>query len=58
MIFSFPVDNFLLNKEKKTVNIQNGDGVIIGANAVVTHDVPSNSIVGGVLAKIWGSVEE
>lgn len=29
-----------------------GDGVIVGCNAVVTHDVPPNSIVGGVPAKV------
>lgn len=29
-----------------------GDNVIIGANAVVIHDVPSNCSVGGVPAKI------
>lgn len=32
------------------VNI--GNNVIIGANAVVTHDIPDNAVVGGVPAKI------
>lgn len=29
-----------------------GDNVKIGANAVVTHNIPSNTVVGGVPAKI------
>lgn len=31
-----------------------GDNVIIGANAVVTHDIPSNSVVAGIPAKVIG----
>ncbi|TKA91041.1 serine acetyltransferase [Halopseudomonas bauzanensis] len=37
--------------------IQVGDNVIIGANAVVVKDVPSNSIVAGVPAKVIKSVD-
>ena len=33
-------------------NIRIFDNVIIGANSVVIHDVPSNCSVGGVLARI------
>lgn len=29
-----------------------GNNVTIGANAVVTHDVPDNAVVGGIPAKI------
>lgn len=29
-----------------------GDDVVVGANAVVVHDVPNNAIVGGVPARI------
>lgn len=38
-------------------DISIGDNVIIGANAVVIEDVPSNSIVAGVPAKIIKSVD-
>lgn len=33
-------------------NVRVGDNAIIGANAVVTKNVPKNAIVGGVPAKI------
>ena len=33
-------------------NIKIGDNVIVGANAVVTHDIPNNAIVGGIPARI------
>lgn len=35
-----------------------GDNVIIACNAVVTHNVPSNTIVGGVPARMIESIEE
>ena len=35
-----------------------GDGAIVGANAVVTKDVPENSIVAGIPAKIMRRVKE
>lgn len=35
----------------KSVKI--GDNVIIGANSVVTHDIPSNSVAYGVPAKSY-----
>lgn len=31
-----------------------GDGVIVAAGAVVTKDIPSNVVVGGVPAKVIG----
>ena len=33
-------------------DIHVGDNSIIGANAVVVHDVPNNSVVGGIPAKV------
>lgn len=39
----------------KHINI--GDDVIIGANAVVTKDIPSNSIAVGIPAKIKSRME-
>ena len=33
-----------------------GDNVIIGANAVVTKDVPSNSVVAGIPARVIRSL--
>ena len=39
-------------------NVTIGDNVIIGCGAVVTKDVPSNSIVVGVPAKVIETLEE
>lgn len=38
-------------------NISIGNNVIIGANAVVTHDVPDNSIVAGIPARVISHCE-
>lgn len=35
-----------------------GPNVVVGAGAVVTKDIPPNSIVGGVPAKVIGSFED
>ena len=46
-------DNVVICAGAKIIgNVRVGDNVIIAANSVVTKDVPSNSIVGGVPAKI------
>ncbi len=35
-----------------------GDNVVIGANSLVNKDIPSNSIVGGVPARVLGSFQD
>ena len=35
-----------------------GDNVVIGAHAVVTHDIPSNSVAVGIPARVIKSIEE
>lgn len=39
-------------------NVTIGDNVIIGCGSIVTKDVPSNSVVAGVPAKVIESIEE
>lgn len=46
-------DNVYIGPGAKVIGgIRIGNNVAIGANAVVTHDVPDNAVVGGVPAKI------
>jgi acetyltransferase-like isoleucine patch superfamily enzyme len=33
-------------------NVTIGDGAVVGANSVVTHDIPPYAIVAGIPAKI------
>ena len=39
-------------------NVHLGNNVVIGANAVVTKDVPDNCVVAGVPAKILRKLDE
>ncbi|MDM5435894.1 acyltransferase [Bacillus hominis] len=39
-------------------NVKIGNDVIIGAGSVVTRDIPSNSVVAGVPAKVIGKTSE
>lgn len=45
-------DVFLATGSKILGPVTIGDGAIVGANAVVIHDVPARSIVAGVPAKV------
>lgn len=46
-------DNVILGAGCKIIEkVKIGDNCIIGANAVVTHDVPANTIAAGVHTKV------
>ena len=46
-------DNVIIYAGAKIIgDVKIGNNVIVGANAVVTHDIPDNCIVAGVPAKI------
>lgn len=45
-------NNVWVGNEVSILGVTIGDGAVIGANSVVTHDVPENSMVAGVPAKI------
>jgi len=52
-------DNVYISAGARIIgNVKVGNNVIIGANAVVTKDIPDNSIVAGVPAKIIRTVDE
>ena len=52
-------DNVHIGAGAKIVgNITIGNNVLIGANAVVTHDVPSNCVMGGIPAQKLRTLEE
>lgn len=39
-------------------NVHIGDNCVIGAGAVVTHDIPDNSVAAGVPARVIESIDE
>ena len=39
-------------------NVRIGDGCIIGANSVVTHDIPNYSIAVGAPAKVIKTIDK
>jgi len=43
---------FLAAGSKVIGRVKIGDGAVVGANAVVTKDVPDNAVVGGIPAKV------
>lgn len=46
-------DNFYAGLGAKILGSVNiGNNVMIGANAVVTHDIPDNVVAGGIPAKV------
>lgn len=46
-------DNVILGAGCKIIgNVTIGDNCIIGANAVVTHDIPANTVAAGVPARV------
>ena len=49
---------FIGNSAKIMPGVTIGDNVIVGSGAIVTKDVPSNSVVAGVPAKIICTIEE
>lgn len=51
-------DNVWLGEKSSIMpGVKIGNGVVVAANAVVTHDIPDNCVVAGVPAKIIKQVE-
>ena len=52
-------DNVFIGADVKILyNVRIGDNVIIAAGSIVNKDIPSNTVVGGIPAKVLGPFDK